>query len=329
MKILAFSVCDYEEKAVKSFEKELGLDITYTDKELNSDTKEMVKGYDAVTFLGHSMLTRDVLETMSKYNVKYAAGRTIGFDNIDIKAAGEFGIKVSNAKYEPHNVADFAVMMMLMLMRKAKISICRALVNDFSLDSLRGREMRSMTVGVIGTGKIGSLLIKNLSGFGCRILAYDKFKNERIKDLAEYAELDKIYEECDIITLHVPLTDENYHMINEEAISKMKDGVLLINTARGPLIDCEALISALESEKVGGAGIDTVEGEEGVAHVRIGTEIIDKRDLLYLKQFPNVILTQHYGFFTEEATDDMVKSALYSLNYFDKGEENPFEIHTR
>lgn len=326
MKILAFDVCDYEKMAFAKYEKELGLDITYTPKKLNSETKEMIRGYAGVTFLGHSPITRDVLETMKKYNVKYAAGRTIGFDNIDIESAKEFGIRVSNARYDPYNVADFTVMLMLMLMRRAKVSICGALVNDFSLDSLKGREMRNMTVGVVGTGRIGSLLIKNLSGFGCRILANDRYENEEIKDLVEYVDLDKIYEESDIITLHVPLTRENYHMINKDTISKMKDGVILINTARGALINCQDLINALENEKVGGAGIDTIEGEEGIVHVRIGTEIIDKRDLLYLKQFPNVIFTQHYAFFTEEAISDMVKSALYSLNYFNKGEKNPFEV---
>lgn len=326
MKILAYSVCDYEEQAFLRLEKEMQLDITYTSKELDSHTVEMAKGYDGVTFLGHSVVNREVLTKLKEYGIQYIAARTIGFNNIDMDAAKELGIHVSNARYEPHNVADFTVMLMLMLLRKAKISVCRALVNDFSLESMKGREMRSMTVGIIGTGRIGTLTIKNLSGFGCRILANDRHIRKDLQGLVEFVDVDTIYKECDIISLHMPLTDENFHMIDDQAIAKMKDGVILINTARGPLIDTEALIAGLESGKIGGAGIDSVEGEEGVAHVCVGTKIIDRRTLLYLKQFPNVILTQHYGFFTDEATSDMVKSALVSLTCFGNGQENPYQI---
>ena len=326
MKILAFSVCDYEENAFARFEKEMQLDITYTTKELNQDTVDMAKGYDGVTFIGHSVVDRLVLEKLHSYGIKYVAARTIGYNNIDMDAAKELGIHVSNARYEPHNVADFTVMLMLMLVRKAKISICRALVNDFSLESMKGREMRSLTIGIIGTGRIGALTARNLSGFGCRILANDKYENTGIKDIVEYVDIDTLYKESDIITLHMPLTEENFHMINKDSMAKMKDGVILINTARGQLIDTEDLITALESGKVGGAGIDSVEGEEGVAHVCVGTRVIDKRTLLYLKQFPNVILTQHYGFFTDEATSDMVKSALVSLTCFGNGQENPYQV---
>lgn len=327
MRILAFSVADYEEAAFLRLEKQYGVEITCRKEELTEETMNLVSGeYDGVTFLGHSKITRKVLMKLKEEGICHIATRTIGFDHIDLEAAKELGIHVSNARYEPYNVADFTVMLMLMLMRKAKISICRALVNDFSLDSLKGREMRSMTVGIIGTGRIGALTIKNLSGFGCRILANDKRVNKSVEGLAEYVDIDTIYRECDIISLHMPITDENYHMINKETISKMKDGVILINTARGALIDSDDLVEGLESGKVGAAGIDSIEGEEGVAHVCIGTEIIDKRNLLYLKQFPNVILTQHYGFFTEEATSEMVRCAVVSLLYFYEGKENPYQV---
>ena len=237
------------------------------------------------------------------------------------------GIKVYNAFYEPNNVADFAVMSMLILLRKAKVSICRALVNDFSLDGMKGREMRSMTVGVIGTGKIGATVVRNLSGFGCKILAYDPYENAKLKEYATYVDLDTLYHESDIITLHTPLTSDNYHMINKESIEKMKDGVIIINTARGALIDTDDLIDALESEKVGGAGIDTLEEEQGIMHVHVGTQIMNnKRSLLYIKQFPNVLYTQHYGFFTEEAIMSMVTCGITSLQDGFYGRESRCEV---
>ncbi len=326
MKILACSVADYEKEAFAHYEKEFGLNITYTSEELNPANKHIAKGYDAITFLGHSVLDKEVLTQLKEDGVQVLAARTIGYNNIDIDYAKSLGFHVSNARYDPYNVADFTVMLMLMMVRKAKISICRALVNDFSLDSMQGREMRNMCIGIIGTGRIGTLTIQNLYGFGCRILAHDKVENETVKRMAEYVDLDTIYQECDIISLHMPLTDDNYHIINQDSIRKMKDGVILINTARGALIDSEDLIAALESGKVGGAGMDSVEGEEGIAHVCVGTKIVDKRTLLYLKQFPNVILTQHYGFFTKEACNDMVKCALLSILAEAEGKDNPYRV---
>lgn len=324
MKIAAFEVKDYELKDFEQAEN-YGLEADlYTDN-LTSDNVERAKGCEGITTLGFSDLTAPTIKKLSELGVKFIATRTVGFNHIDLEAAKKYGIRVSNAYYEPYNVADFAVMLMLMLLRKAKISICRALVNDFSLDGMCGREMRNLTIGVIGAGKIGRAVIGNLQGFGCKILAYDPYAKEHVSG-AEFTDLDTIYRNCDIITLHVPLTSSNRHMIDAEAISKMKDGVLLINTARGGLIDTNALITALESEKVGGAGLDTIEQEEGIAHIDLRTRIVDKRDVFYLKQFPNVIFTSHYAFFTEEATSAMVECGLKSLALFDSGKENPFEV---
>ena len=217
-------------------------------------------------------------------------------------------------------------MMMLILLRKAKISICRALVNDFSLDGMMGREMRSLTIGVVGTGKIGAAVVRNLSGFGCRILAYAHHPAPCLAGLADYVELDELYARSDIITLHVPLTEQNYHMIDAATLQKMKRGVILINTARGKLIETESLIQALESGQVGGAGIDTLEEESGVMHVHVGTKVIDNRSLLYLKQFPNVLYTQHYAFFTQEATESMVRCGIQSILAGVQGTPTPCEV---
>ena len=324
MKIAAFEVQDYELKDFENADK-LGLEVQLHGEYLTKDTVEMVKGCEGVTTLGFSDLSAPMMKKLSELGVKFLATRTIGFNHIDLEAAKKYNIRVSNAYYEPYNVADFAVMLMLMLLRKAKISVCRALVNDFSLDGMCGREMRNLTVGVIGAGKIGRAVIGNLQGFGCRVLAYDPYAKDHA-DGAEFTDLDTIYRESDIISLHVPLTPANKHMINAEAIAKMKDGVLIINTARGALIDTNALIEGLESEKIGGAGLDTIEQEEGVTHIDLRARIIGKRDIFYLKQFPNVIFTSHYAFFTEEATSAMVDCALRSFAFFEEGKLNPFEI---
>lgn len=313
MKIAVFDVTDFEVPVLNRLKAEGNDELVFYAESLTEDACYGLAGFQGVSVLGYSKVNKEILSALKKLGIEHVSTRTIGFDHIDVKAAKEMGIHVYHAFYSPNNVADFTVMMMLIMLRKAKISICRALVNDFSLDGMMGRELRSLTVGVIGTGKIGATVVKNLSGFGCRIIAYDFVENPAIKEMAEYVDLDTLYEESDIITLHVPLTEDNYHMINDDTIAKMKKGVILINTARGQLIDTESLIRALENEYVGGAGIDTLEEESGVMHVDVGTRIIDKRSLLYLKQFPNVLYTQHYAFYTKEATESMVRCGIEAI----------------
>lgn len=327
MRIYVYDVAEFERDIFKAIQKETTDEIALTNKHLTLETLEEARGFDGVSVLGYSNVSREVLVKMKEYGIRHLSTRTIGYDHFDMTAVRELDIHAYHAYYNPNNVADFTVMMMLIMLRKAKISICRALVNDFSLDGMMGKEMRSLTVGVIGTGKIGSTVIRNLSGFGCKILANDSYRNPSIEGLVEYVELDRLYKESDIITLHTPLTDENYHMINDESIYKMKKGVILINTARGQLIDTESLIKALEEEQVGGAGIDTLEEETGVMHVHVGTRIVDNRALLYLKQFPNVLYTQHYAFYTQEAIESMVRCGITSIQSGIRGEVTPCEIN--
>lgn len=313
MKIYVYDMVDFEVELLRELQKEGEEELILSSDRLTLETLERARDADGISVIGYSKVDRPILDRMKEYGILHLSTRTIGFDHIDVAYAKKIGIHVYNAFYQPNNVADFTVMMMLVMLRKAKVSICRALVNDFSLDGLQGREMRSLTIGVIGTGKIGATVIRNLSGFGCRILAYDPYPNPAVEQLAEYVDLDSLYAQSDIVTLHIPLTTTNYHMINSYTIHKMKKGVILINTARGQLIDTPALIEALEEEYVGGAAIDTVEEEVGIMHVHVGTQIVNKRDLLYLKQFPNVLYTQHYAFFTKEATESMTRSGITSI----------------
>lgn len=326
VKIVVYDVLANEKPILKMRAKQLGLDLIYHDGHLQEESLSLAAGADGISILGYSIVDRKVCRSMAQMGIRFLSTRTVGFDNIDVAAARECGIEVSNSRYMPANVADFTVMLMLMLLRKAKISICRALVNDFSLTGLQGREMRSITVGIIGTGSIGSTVIRSLSGFGCQIIAYSRHRDPALEGVVEYVSIKELYERADVISLHMALTKDNYHFIDKEAFSQMKDGVILINTARGALVDSEALIEALESEKVGGAGIDTLEEESGIAHVDVGINIIQQRSLLYLKQFPNVVYTQHYGFFTEEATASMIDCSLQALQAGFNGQQNPYKI---
>lgn len=324
MKVASFETKDYE---MSDFRRasEYGLDVTLYKEKLTKENVSLARGCEGVTTLGFSDLSAPVLQQLSENGVRYLATRTVGYNHIDLEAAKRYGIRVSNAKYEPYNVADFTVMLMLMLLRKAKISVCRALVNDFSLDGMCGREMRNLTVGIIGAGKIGRAVIGNLSGFGCKILVYDPYVTQPIPG-AQTTDRKTLLRESDIVSLHVPLTPSNVHMIDRNAFAEMKQGALIINTARGGLICTDDLIDALESGKLGGAGLDTVETEEGIAHVDLRARVVERRDLFYLKQFPNVIFTSHYAFFTEEATSAMVQCALKSFSCFERGTENPYEV---
>lgn len=326
MKVLAYEVQKHETEYFKKYSEELNIDFTIVNGLLTSETAELTKGYECITINGSSQVDRKLFARLKDNGVRYVASRCVGHNHMDVKAAKEFGIRLSHGVYSPHNVADFAVMLMLMLIRKVKISMCRSNVNDFSLNDLQGREMKDLTIGIVGTGKIGSTVAKNLSGFGCRTVAYARHPEEKLKSIVEYVDLETLYKESDIITLHIPLTESNYHMINKNTIARMKDSVIIINTARGSLINSADLIGGLESGKIGAAGIDTYEAEEGICHRDHNISIVAHREMLYLKQFPNVILTQHYAFFTDHAVSDMVQSALNSLVLFSNGSINENEI---
>ncbi|OOM14448.1 D-isomer specific 2-hydroxyacid dehydrogenase family protein [Clostridium saccharobutylicum] len=326
MKVLAYEVEKHEIEYFKRYSEELNIDITIVSDLLTLETVSLTKGYEYITINGLSQIDKVLFQKLEENGVKYVASRCVGYNHMDVNAAKELGIRLSHGTYSPNNVADFAVMLMLMLIRKVKISMGRSNVNDFSLNDLQGREMKDLTIGVIGTGKIGSTVVKNLSGFGCRTIVYARHPNENLKGIVEYVDLETIYRESDIITLHMSLTDGNYHIINKDTISRMKDGVIIINTARGGLVNTQDLIVGLETGKIGAAGIDTYEDEEGICHLNHNVSMVGNREMLYLKQFPNVILTQHYAFFTDHAVSDMVESSLCSLNVFSKGLSNECEI---
>ena len=213
-----------------------------------------------------------------------------------------------------------------MCTRKMNQIMLRANVQDYSLPGKMGRDISDCTVGVIGPGKIGQTVIRNLSGFGCKMLAYDLYPNDAVKKYADYVTLDELYARSDVITLHTNATAENHHLINADAIAKMKDGVLLVNTARGTLIDPDALVAGLECGKIGGAGLDVIEDETGICYYNRMGEAIPNRELNLLRSYPNVILSPHTAFYTDVNVANMVKSPFEALDAYAHGRPYAGEV---
>lgn len=327
MKVTVYSCRSFDEK--KLFEKygsEMGIELVLCPDGPDKENAHLAQGSECIDILTTQM-TKELLKIFAGYGVKYITTRTIGYDHIDIKAAKALGMKVANAPYGPCGVADYTVMLILMTIRKMKRIIERTNIQDYTLKGIQGRELKDLTVGVIGTGRIGTTVLKNLSGFGCRRIAYDLFENEEVKkEGIPYVTLEEMWQQADVITLHAPLTDKNHHMINEEAISKMKDGVMIINTARGGLIDSQALISGIEKGKIGGAGLDVVENEFELYYYDRKSDILNNRELAVLRGFPNVTVSHHMAFYTDDCVETVVRDSLLGCQCFAQGKENPWEV---
>ena len=313
MKIYVFEVREDEKEYFDELSAIPGIELILSPKGLTmSNIKTLEKG-SAVSILGMYTYRKPELDALEAQGGLYLSTRTIGYNHIDVDYARQIGLHVCNARYDPHGVADYTIMMILLCLRNYKQALWRTQVNDFSLTGLIGKELKDLTVGIIGTGQIGRTVVKELSGFGCRILVHDSFEDDATKELAEYVPLETLYKESDVISLHVPLMSETYHMINADSLSMMKKGVVLINCARGPLTDIKALISGIESEHIGALGLDCMEYEEDIVHRDLRTDILSNRDMAYLRQFKNVIHTQHMAFYTDSAVKSMVFCGVQGL----------------
>lgn len=326
MKVFVYNYRDFDEaEHFTRFSREMNIELGICRETPSLENAELARGYEAISIIT-TQIDAALVERFHELGVKMISTRTIGYDHIDLDKAQALSMHVGNATYSPNCVADYTIMLILMSIRKMKRIMQRAEINDFTLNGIQGRELPNFTVGVLGTGKIGQAVIRNLSGFGCKIYAYDLYENENVKKYAQYASLDTIYAECDLITLHMPLTEDNLHMINGESISKMKDQVIIINTARGGLIDTKALIDGIASEKIGAAGLDVIEDEFDMYYYDRKSDIMDKRDLYTLRGYPNVIVTPHMAFYTDQAISDMVKHSLQSCLLESRREEDPWRV---
>ena len=278
-----------------------------------TDPSQLPDGTEAVSTLGQSQLTAPLLAALAEKGVRALSTRTIGYNHIDLEGAKAAGIRVKSASYPADGVADFTIMLVLMTLRHYNPALWRQQVNDYSLGGLMGRELRHQTVGVIGTGRIGSTVIRSLQGFGCTILANNPSPRPELEGMARFLPLEEVIRQSDIITVHLPLTPESYHMIDRETLATAKDGVILINTARGELMELDALIEGIESEKIGALAMDVFENEDGIYHQNRKTDILRNQKMAYLRQFPNVVLTQHMAFYTDTNVRSMVDCGIEGL----------------
>ncbi len=319
MKIFFYTLRPYDELPfAEKLSRELGIEYAGCEAYPTAENAALAAGYDAVSVTPCDM-GREMVERFHALGVKYICCRSIGYDHVDRARAKELGMRVSNVDYPPDGVANFAVMLMLMSLRRVGHILKRGEVQDYSLRGKIGRDLSGCTVGVIGTGHIGRTVLRHLSGFGCRLLAYDLYPCEEGAKYAEYVSLDRLYAESDVVTLHTNATEENRHLIDAAALAKMKDGVTIVNTARGKLIDSGALIAALESGRVGAAALDVLENENGLYYYDRSGEPIANAELALLRSFPNVLLTCHTAFYTDEDVESMVRGVFESADAFAKG----------
>jgi D-specific alpha-keto acid dehydrogenase len=264
--------------------------------------------------VGHqTRVANSTLLALSRAGVKYVSTRSVGYNHIDVKYAESVGISVENVAYSPDSVADFTLMLMLMAVRDAGSIIRRVDTHDYRLNEVRGKELRDLTVGVIGTGRIGTAVIDRLRGFACRILAHDS----RPEAAVDYVPLDELLQLSDIVTLHTPLNAHTHHLLDRERIEQMKQGAYVINTGRGPLLDTEALVSALESGRLAGAALDVLEGEEGIFYADCRNKPIRYQALLRLQKLPNVLISPHTAYYTDRALSDTVENSIINCLKFE------------
>lgn len=269
--------------------------------------------------VGHkSLVTNPTLLALSRAGVRYISTRSIGCNHIDLAYAESVGISVETVAYSPGSVADYTLMLMLMALRNAKHMIRRTDAYDYRLNNVRGKELRDLTVGVIGTGRIGAAVIDRLRGFGCRIVAHDT----RPTCSAHYVPVDELLQLSDIVTLHTPLNEGTHHLLDHRRIAKMKYGAFVINTGRGSLLDTEALASAVESGRLGGAALDVLEGEEGIFYADCSNKTIHSKLLVRLQRLPNVLISPHTAYYTDHALSDAVENSLINCVNFESRKQH-------
>lgn len=323
MRILFYDAKKYD---VDSFDKELvkfsNIEVEYLDTDLSKSTVALAKGYDAVCAFVSSDCGAKVLEKLNEFGIKLLLLRCAGFNNVDIEAADKYGITVLRVPgYSPEAVAEFAITIALAVNRHLHKSYIKVRENNFALTGLTGINFFGKTAGIIGTGKIGAAMCRICHGLGMKVIAYDAYVNPNL-DFVEYKSFDEVLAESDLISLHCPLTEDNYHMINKDTIAKMKDNVILVNTSRGALVDTNDLIQGIRAKKFFGVALDVYEEETNNVFEDRADDILDNSVVARLLSFPNVIVTSHQGFLTEEALESISNTTLQNATDYMNGNIN-------
>ena len=328
MRIAFFDTKPYDRPAFEKYGREGGVEFKYFEAKLNEDTAELARGFDGVCVFVNDTVNATVIDRLSDMGVGLVALRCAGFNNVDLKhAAGRVRI-VRVPAYSPYAVAEHTMAMLLTSIRRIHKAYIRTRDFNFSLAGMTGFDLHGKTVGVVGTGRIGRVFIDICRGFGMKILAYDKFRYEGLEDgdNVRYVELDELLAGSDIISLHCPLTEETYHMIDRSAIEKCKVGVVILNTSRGALVDAEALLSGIKTRKVGAACLDVYEEESELFFEDLSGHIIEDDVLARLISMPNVIVSSHQAFLTEEALSNIAETTVNNIREILSGGESTNEI---
>jgi D-lactate dehydrogenase len=321
MKVAFFSTQPYDKEYFERYNKQH--QILFFEAQLNEQTVELAKGCDAVCAFVNDRLNPAVIKVLAANGIKIIAQRCAGFNNVDLIAARENKLAVVRVPaYSPHAVAEHALALIMTLNRKTHKAYNRVREGNFSLDRLTGFDLYGKTVGVIGTGKIGKCFASIMQGLGCQVLAFDIIANQEMEATGvTFLPLIKLLQQSDIISLHCPLTEQTKHLINKDTLELMKNGAMLINTSRGALIDTRAVITALKKGRLGYLGIDVYEQEEKLFFHDLSENIIVDDVILRLLSFPNVLITSHQGFLTDEALTQIAMITLRNLSDFEEGKE--------
>jgi D-lactate dehydrogenase len=321
MKIAFFSTQKYDRDFFLKENDRFNFSLVFFEVHLKQETLELAKGYEAICVFVNDKIDQPILKELHKNGTKLIALRCAGFNNIDIKAAQEIGITVMRVPaYSPYAVAEHTLALILTLNRKIHKAYNRVRESNFSLDGLLGFDLYGKKAGIIGTGKIGKLVAKILSGFGCEILLYDPFPDDHL-EYGKYYDLKTLLNNSDIISIHCPLNDKTKHLINKESIALMKDGVMIINTSRGAIINTKDAIQGLKSCKIGYLGLDVYEEEEKLFFEDHSETIVQDDVLMRLISFPNVIVTAHQAFFTQNAMRNIAVTTLKNIKDFEENKE--------
>ena len=326
IKMLVYNYRDFDEKQYfDQYADEFGIEIKHVPFSPSMENVSLAEGCQCLNIIT-TPLTSEMLEKYHALGIRYIVTRTIGYDHIDVETAKRLGICIANTPYGPEGVAEFALLLMLMAIRKARSIEHRFYGQDYTLKGLMGKQLSGMTVGIIGAGSIGMALIKLLEGFKCRVLVYSPSRKSELPSYAEYTQMDEVLSISDIISLHAPSNDKTYHMISKEQINIMKDGVVIVNTARGALLDTNAVIDGLDSGKIAGLGLDVIEDEFDLVYYDHREEVMNKKQLYLLRSYPNVTMTHHMAFYTEQTIETMVRDSLRGAECFFNGKDNPWKV---
>lgn len=326
MKVAVFDTHEFERQVFDKANVN-SHDLHYLNVRLSAQTAEAARGCEAVCCFAHDKVDAETIAKLKSMGIKMIALRSAGYNHVDIEAAKASGIPVVRVpEYSPYAIAEHAVGLLLSLNRKIHRAYNRVRELNFSLEGLVGFDLHGKTVGVIGTGRIGKVFCKIMSGFGCPILAYDTVQDPEIGNIGTYVDLKELLRRSDIISLHVPLNSKTRHILDQNAFELMKDGVFLVNTGRGALIDTQALIRALKRKKIGGACLDVYEEEENVFFQDLSERGIDDDLLARLLTFPNVLITAHQAFLTNEALKHIAETTLLNLTAFANGHSLKFRV---